>query len=129
MNFIEGRVVSENGLRFVARDGQISIPLTAAQGRQLQTQAGKDVTLGVRPEDVYVASGPKPASATGEATVRLEAVEPMGNEIFLHGRGTDHELTARVTPQPVPEAGQPVRLSFDLSKLHFFDAEGRAVAG
>ncbi len=127
MNFIEGRVSSDNGIRFVARDGEVSIPLTAEQGRRLQPLAGKDVALGVRPEDVYVATGPKPSSATAEATVQLESVEPMGNEIFLHGRGTDHELTARVAPQVVPEAGQPVRVAFDLAKLHFFDGEGRAV--
>jgi multiple sugar transport system ATP-binding protein len=127
MNFIAGRIASDNGLRFIARDGEMSIPLTAEQGRRLATFAGKDVTLGVRPEDVYVATGPKPPSASAEATVQLEAVEPMGNEIFLHGRGAEHELTARVAPQVVPEAGQEVRLALDLAKLHFFDGEGRAV--
>ena len=127
MNFIAGRITADNGLRFVARAGEMSIPLTADQGRRLGQFVGKDVTLGVRPEDVYVATGPRPASATAEATVQLEAVEPMGNEIFLHGRGADHELTARVAPQAVPEAGQPVRLALDLAKLHFFDGDGRAV--
>ena len=127
MNFIEGRVASDNGLRFQDRGGGVSIPLSAEQGRRLQPQTGKDVTLGVRPEDVYVASGPKPPTATADAAVRLDAVEPMGNEIFLHAKGTDHELTARVAPQPVPDAGQPIRLAFDLAKLHFFDTEGRAV--
>ena len=129
MNFIEGRVTSESGLRFQARAGNLSVPLTATEGRRLESQAGKAVTLGVRPEDVYVAAGPKPATATAETDVRLEAVEPMGNEIFLHGKGADHELTARVAPQAVPEAGQPVRLAFDLAKLHFFDGDSGAAIG
>src|SRR5687768_14888485 len=127
MNFIAGRIASENGLRFLARDGEMSIPLTADQGRRLGPVAGKDVPLGLRPEGGYVATGPKPASAAAEAVGQLEAVEPMGNEIFLHGRWADHELTARVAPQAVPEAGQAVRLALDLAKLHFFDDEGRAV--
>jgi multiple sugar transport system ATP-binding protein len=85
------------------------------------------VTLGVRPEDVYVGTGPKPATATAEMEMHLEAVEPMGNEIFLHAKGVDHELTARVAPQHVPEAGQSVRLALDLAKLHFFEAHTGAV--
>jgi multiple sugar transport system ATP-binding protein len=128
MNFIEGRVAADDGLRFQARAGGLSIPLSASEGQRLQSQAGRDVTLGVRPEDVYVATGPKPATATAEAEVRLEAVEPMGNEIFLHGKGADHELTARIAPQAVPDAGQPVRLALDLAKLHFFDDQGQAVS-
>jgi multiple sugar transport system ATP-binding protein len=127
MNFIEGRVITDGGLRFQGRNDGVVIPLSAAEGRRLESQAGKDVTLGVRPEDVYVASGPKPATATAETTAKIEVVEPMGNEIFIHARSTDHDLTARVVPQSLPEPGQPVRLAFDLSKLHFFDSEGRAV--
>jgi multiple sugar transport system ATP-binding protein len=129
MNFIEGRVTSDNGLRFQAADGGAAIPLTAEQGRLLQPQAGKPVTLGIRPEDVYVATGPKPPTATADITARLDAVEPMGNEIFLHARGTGHELTARVAPQAVPEPGQEVRLSLDLAKVHLFAGDGTAVAG
>jgi multiple sugar transport system ATP-binding protein len=127
MNFMEGRVVSEGGLRFQGRGGGMSFPLTAEQGRRLASRSGRDVTLGVRPEDVYVAAGPRPSTATAEATVQLESVEPMGNEIFLHAKGTDHDLTARVAPQAVPEAGEKVRLAFDVAKLHFFEEEGRAV--
>ena len=123
MNFIEGRVVSDGGLRFQGRGTGISLPLSAEQGRRLASQSGRDVTLGVRPEDVYVATGPRPPGATAEVAVQLESVEPMGNEIFLHAKGADHDLTARVAPQAVPEAGQPVRLAFDVGKLHFFEGQ------
>ncbi len=128
MNFIEGRITWDGNPRFQARDGAVTVALDPAQARRLQSQIGKDVTLGVRPEDIYVASGPKPPTATIETSLRLEVVEPMGNEIFLHAKGADQELTARVAPQAIPEAGQTVNLALDLAKLHFFDAEGRAVA-
>jgi multiple sugar transport system ATP-binding protein len=127
MNFIEGRITSDGSPRFQARDGAVTVALDPAQARRLQSQIGKDVTLGVRPEDIYVASGPKPPTATIETSLRLEVVEPMGNEIFLHAKGADQELTARVAPQAIPEAGQSVQLALDLAKLHFFDVEGRAV--
>jgi multiple sugar transport system ATP-binding protein len=125
MNFIEGRIASGNGVRFEAGGGGVSIPLGPEQARRLENHAGKDVTLGVRPEDVYVASGPRPTTATAEVMVRLEAVEPMGNEIFLHGAGAGHEITARVAPQGVPPVGEQIGLALDVAKIHFFDAEGR----
>ena len=125
MNFIDGRVTLDGSPRFALRDGQASIPLNAEQARRFQGHGGTDVTLGVRPEDVYIASGPRPATATAELPVKLEVVEPMGNEIFLHARAPGHDLTARVAPQAVPDAGQEVRLALDLAKLHFFDGEGR----
>jgi multiple sugar transport system ATP-binding protein len=124
MNFIDGRVTSAGGsTRFEGSGGSISMTLDPGRARALAAHGDRAVVLGVRPEDVYVASGPRPATATAEATVHLEAVEPMGNEIFLHAKGASHELTARVAPQAIPEAGKPVTLAFDAAKVHFFDAE------
>jgi hypothetical protein len=53
----------------------------------------------------------------------------MGHEVVvyahLEGGGT---VVARVAPQPLGAAGDPVRLAFDLGKLHLFDgATGEAV--
>ena len=119
MNFIEGRV-TEAG--FTGRGEAFTIPLTAAQSALVRNQAGREVVLGVRPEDIGVARG----GGTG-VSVRLEAVEPMGNEVFLYAKAGEHDLTARVEPQPLPEAGQEIALKLDLGKLHFFDAESGAV--
>ena len=130
MNFIEGRIsTTAAGARFEGSAGSVSVPLEPGRARTLAAQGDRAVTLGVRPEDVYVASGPRPATATAESALRLEAVEPMGNEIFLHAKAADHELTARVAPQAIPEAGQPVTLAFDTAKVHFFDAETGAAIG
>jgi multiple sugar transport system ATP-binding protein len=63
-------------------------------------------------------------------TLRLETVEPMGNEIILHGRAGRNDITARIAPRPVPEPGTMVPLTLDLGKLHFFDPDReQAIAG
>ena len=129
MNFIEGRITTDGGLRFRATDGVLSVPLAADRATALEGHAGRSVVLGVRPEDIYFASGPRPTTAVPVATLALDAVEPMGNEVFFQARSAAHELTARVTPQPLPRVGQPIELSFDAEKLHFFDGEsGVAIA-
>ncbi len=131
MNFLEGRIVGDGARsRFEGAGGSLSMPVDATRARALAAHANRPVTLGVRPEDIYVAGGARPATATAQATLRLEAVEPMGNEIFLHAKGADQEISARVAPQAIPEAGQPVTLAFDAAKVHFFDAEsGMAIGG
>ena len=125
MNFIEGRV-TDTGSVFAAKGELFSVPLSTAQTESMRGRAGRDVVLGVRPEDIRVAA----AGATTDdptVTVRLDAIEPMGNEVFIHARTGEQDITARVIPQPLPEPGQPVRLAFERSKLHFFDAESGAV--
>ena len=130
MNFMEGRVTEDGGARFTARADAFTLPLTDAQWALVRTQAGRGIVMGVRPEDVYVSGGPKAGADRPTVTLRLDAVEPMGNEVFLHTRTPEHEITARVEPQPLPEVGQPITLAFDLAKLHFFDAgTGLVIAG
>jgi multiple sugar transport system ATP-binding protein len=129
MNFIEGRISTDGHLHFRATDNVLSVALPASRGPALAKHAGSAVILGVRPEDVHVAAGLRPPSATPVATLTLDAVEPMGNEVFFQARSPGYELTARVPPQPLPPVGHPIELSFDAEKLHFFDgASGGAIA-
>ncbi len=116
MNFIEGAMVRDDGLRFASTDGRISVPMPnppsgVADGR---------VTLGVRPEDLRVADATRGDAAP--IRMRIDLVEPMGNEIFLHGSAGGAELTARVTPQRLPALGQEIALTVDPARVHFFDA-------
>jgi multiple sugar transport system ATP-binding protein len=126
MNFLDGTIArgdgAGGGLRFQARDDSLALALPDELARRLERYEGKRVVAGIRPEDIDLAGGASAAGPTAAAaTFRLEVVEPMGNEIFLHARSAGHEITARVPPQPVPEPGRPINLAFDLAKLHFFD--------
>ncbi|MDX1739751.1 MAG: sn-glycerol-3-phosphate ABC transporter ATP-binding protein UgpC [Rhodothermales bacterium] len=130
MNFVSGRVVREDGVRFVADSQAFTINLSDAQAETLSKQVGKSVLLGIRPEDIYVAGGDIPGGVEGsEVDSLLEVMEPMGNEVFVYSRSADHALVARVAPQSLPAPGNTVRLVLDVSKAHFFDAETEDVIG
>lgn len=130
MNFIAGQVTDSGGVQFTASGDAFSVPLAGAQAELLRGQVGRPVVMGVRPEDIRVASGAEAALVAPTVTLRLDAVEPMGNEVFLHTRTPGHEITARLEPQPLPEPGQQIGLTLNLEKLHFFDAEtGHVIAG
>jgi multiple sugar transport system ATP-binding protein len=127
MNFLDGEIVREDGLVFRARGGALAIDLG---GARVPSHESRAIALGIRPEDVHVAGRGGAAGALAEATARLDVMEPMGNEVFLYTRAGDDEIVARVPPQPLPEPGEPIRLAFDLGKLHWFDAEtGERLAG
>jgi multiple sugar transport system ATP-binding protein len=120
MNFFEGSI--QDGA-FVADGGAVRLPLGGGWMERLRGREGRRVTLGIRPEALYAARG-RPADArTAPATFTVEGIEPLGNEIFVHGRAGEQRATARVAPQPLPHPGEPLELAFDLGRLHFFDAE------
>ncbi|NBB85652.1 MAG: sn-glycerol-3-phosphate ABC transporter ATP-binding protein UgpC [Bacteroidetes bacterium] len=129
MNFVSGTVLREDGLRFRAMGNTFTIELTDELASHLSDYEGKEVTLGIRPEDLYVAGSPYITTAVAEAPMLIDVIEPMGNEIVVYASTLDQEIVARVSPQPLPDPGQSLDMALDLTKLHFFDAEtGEAIA-
>ena len=123
MNFLSGRLIGEGGLRFQTLDAALTLPLSADHARLLAGHRDAAVTLGLRPENLYVAGGAPPPGPTADLALHLDVVEPMGHEIVLYAHAGSHRLVARVAPQPLPDPGQPLTLAADLTRLHFFDAE------
>ena len=126
MNVMKGTLErSDAGLLF--RSGGISLPLGAAGARGLDRHVGGSVVAGVRPEHLYVAHAPPSARAVPGFSV--DVIEPLGNETLLHARRDGQELTASVAPQALPEPGESVPLSIDVTRLLFFDeGSGEAIA-
>jgi multiple sugar transport system ATP-binding protein len=132
MNFLSGELVHDSA-EFRARGGTFTVPLKGLGkragaggapnegGERADGPGTREVILGIRPEDVRVV---QPADAN-PVRMRLDLVEPMGNEIFLHASAGEHELTARVAPQPLPEPGTEIALALDDQRLHFFDSVSR----
>ena len=125
MNLVRGAIVTdEGGPAFRADDGAFGFVLPPGWSQRLAAWSGRDVVLGIRPEDVRLAGGDAGA-APAIAHVRLELVEPLGSETLLSARIGEQEIVARVAPQRVPSVGDEVDLAFDLGRLHFFDPETR----
>jgi multiple sugar transport system ATP-binding protein len=119
MNFVAGEILRDRGTQFRPRGGGFIVRLADGLAQRPGASAREEeVILGIRPEDVHVARGDETESVV---RLRLDLVEPMGNEIFLHASSGEHELTARVAPQPLPEPGAEIALALDDRRLHFFD--------
>ncbi|MBT8399461.1 MAG: sn-glycerol-3-phosphate ABC transporter ATP-binding protein UgpC [Rhodothermia bacterium] len=124
MNFVAGRLVDDDGkTAFRAEGNAFTVSVSESSRSELDGRVGQEVVLGIRPEDIYVAGSPYIPGPVAEFDLLLDVLEPMGNEIVLYARSLDQTIVARVAPQALPEPGKSIRLAFDASRLHFFDAE------
>ena len=134
MNFIEGvvgdppvelRGRDQSAAWFVATDASIAVPLSGGVGAVVSR--GKRLVFGVRPEDVGVSLASDRANASGSATVaipaRIELVEPLGNEAFVHAVVGASVITARSSSRRLPDVGAAVLLEIHPARGHWFDLE------
>src|ERR687891_2376967 len=120
MNFVDVGINEANGTVVAETQGlRLAVPPVRANARK--AYQGQQVALGVRPEDVHVATGADPAQHSFDATV--EVVEPLGSEILLDVRAGRRTIVARVEPNVRVKVHETVRLAVNADRLHFFDAK------
>jgi len=120
MNFAPVRIEAENGGLRAVGDG-ISLKVPGPMTNRLGRYAGSEVTFGIRPEDLHIASDADPAELTLDAVV--EVVERLGPEILLDiavGRVT---MVASVEPTATSKVHERLRLGVNPHRMHFFDNE------
>ncbi len=86
---------------------------------------GKEVYMGVRPENIHDDSAFIAAYPHACVEVRVEMAELMGSETYLYlsAEGRDENFIARVDPRTVSRRGDEITVGFDVNRLHFFDLE------
>ena len=120
MNFLEVEVGGSPAGGLSLHGYGLTFPVPAAYTSALAPHIGSQVTLGIRPEHLHVASSVPAHNRSAVLSLRLDAVEPMGNEVFLYAGHSRLNVVARVAPQPLPDPEEPIDLILDLDHLHFF---------
>ena len=128
MNFLEA-VVERRNERFWLVGRGWGLPLSGVAARRLEDRGyvGKQVVLGIRPEDIH---------ETGDAETALDfsvqVRELLGSEVVLYGNagsgpgaqeGTEELLSARLSPDCGAKRGDKLRLFVDMSRIHLFDVD------
>jgi multiple sugar transport system ATP-binding protein len=130
MNFVEGEVTS-TGLSTPNFDVEFD------PGQLSGVAEGDHLTLGVRPEDVYLREGSEVANPTQPIPARTDVLEPMGDEIFVYlltgeaaeaGMEADpdtalNQLLMSIDPLSDIEADEDVEVVLDRDRAHLFDTE------
>jgi multiple sugar transport system ATP-binding protein len=126
MNFIEGKIVAEENIYFTDYSDTLKINLSQTNFPLIKNYTGKKIVMGIRPESIY----DNKIGHNGNLetiNVKLDVVEPMGNEIFLYFNVADSQIVARIPANEKPEPGSTMSLYINKEKLHFFDAESESV--
>ena len=147
MNLFEAQI-TEGATAVVIGSQRIELSdVVHAQRPGVRSYANKRVVLGIRPEDLPMASGSESSTLVGD----VELVEALGSDVLIHfaidakrieveGAMEDEESTlapvmlqraqgvARIEPRSTVVNGDRVRLSVNPIRLHFFDPEtGEAI--
>lgn len=121
MNIIEAELVSEGNSVFIKAD-TFKVKLSEEQHKKIKGKEGTRVSFGFRPEDLIDEAVSK--SKEGRLIkAKVEVIEPLGSEIYLHLSSGKDYFMARVPHQYRTEIGKEVGFVVDLDKCHIFDIE------
>ena len=150
MNIVVARVERSSG-SFTVTFGDVTLGLDQAQVAQtshLADYLGKDVALGIRPEDIEDASLVDDALPGTRFSTRVEIREDVGSDLFLHLASPAAQVQsdslrealeitqdikssafiARVDPRVDIREGQQIELAVNARRLHLFDIDsGRRI--
>jgi multiple sugar transport system ATP-binding protein len=123
MNFSSVHVANGTGGLRAGNTG-LTIDVPAEISSRLAPYAGRDVIMGVRPEDLEVANGGDPPGLCFEALV--EVVERLGAESLLDLQVGEQTMVASVEPSIRAKRGDKLRFALRPERLHFFDTNSEA---
>jgi multiple sugar transport system ATP-binding protein len=125
MNFISGTFVQEGtAVVFKAQNVSLEVPAGKAQVLREKNYLGKEVILGVRPEDIHDEPVFLEASPNTVVNAHIEVSENLGHEMYLYINGVGPStVIARVDGRSGHKDGTDMKLAFDMNKAHFFDKD------
>jgi multiple sugar transport system ATP-binding protein len=127
MNFLRGKLVQDGShtaftLEHAGHTTLLPVPGDAAV---LQKYHGREIILGIRPEQLTDAVSARRATSPGgyltEVECMVEMTEPTGPDTLVFAWFNGVRTTCRTHPRAHATPGQHTPLAFDLSKALFFD--------
>jgi multiple sugar transport system ATP-binding protein len=114
--------LKEAGGRLVVSDAGIELEVAPAHQDRLRSHVGRDVLLGIRPEDLTYTEDTR--SSTLVAAV--DVVEPLGAETHIYLAVESNQLIAKVGPDVDVRVGAEITLTPNMERVHYFDLETEA---
>jgi len=122
MNLFPVDVLEEEGLTL--RSDGLAFPVPRHLREALQAYTGKQVVLGVRPEDIREER--VPGSVAMSLNAQVDVVEPLGSDAYVYLMAGTTTLIARVDGRTALEPGDSVTVWVDGPRLHAFDPASEA---
>ena len=118
MNFLTVKVLEKNG-KIVCDEGSFEINPTDEQAKKLKDWVGKEITFGIRPEDLKYVEKP---AAKDDMQMKITNKEPLGAETHLYlisNKG--QSIIAKTTATAEFRLGDTVNVVPNMEKAKFFE--------
>jgi multiple sugar transport system ATP-binding protein len=122
MNFFDATLVSEEG-RLFADVGDFRLPVPESRKAAFGPHVGKQVTLGIRPENIHGAAYAPPNIVSAPVKGTVEVVELLGHELHLYVNSGQNSFVSIVDIRMAPSPGNRVDLAVDVDSIHLFDKQ------
>jgi multiple sugar transport system ATP-binding protein len=122
MNFFNAHIRKSDGQLFVD-GGSFQVRIPENRRNTFLPYLDKQVTFGIRPEDIYDPKYAPPGIDPQPVETRIDVTELMGNEIFVYLNSGEHNFVARVDPRTSFRMGEPAQVAFNMFNMHIFDRE------
>jgi len=122
MNFMEGQLEQADGA-LTFNEGAVRLRLSNRLRSCLTNYRKQKIVLGIRPESIYEMRFAGEVPEKAELKAKVEVIEPMGAETYLHLTTSLTPFVARVEAHINVEMDQRIDILFDMEKAHFFDHE------
>ncbi|MBU0686469.1 MAG: sn-glycerol-3-phosphate ABC transporter ATP-binding protein UgpC [Candidatus Margulisbacteria bacterium] len=126
MNFIKGGLAQE-GDRLVFKCSSFKFPIPKDFEEFIREYVGKDVTLGIRPEDIIDAKNQDWLTEKMAVSTKVNFRELMGSETYLYLKAGSESLVSRVDAMCDTASGSAFNVVINLRKIHLFDCDTQKV--
>ena len=134
MNFIESKILKEGDDFFVefgsedtkTRAGvkyKIKLPADKNKDDCLVPYIGKEVIMGIRPENVHNEEDLLKMYKDGIVEANVQVTELMGAETYLYMDCEGQTINARVAPTNTAKPGDKIQIAIEPQKIHIFDKD------
>ena len=126
MNFFDVTLEKKaDGVYATFGNNAIKVPQEKLDKLTDESYIGKEVIMGIRPEDIDDAPAFVEANPDATMKVHVEVTELMGSETYLYftTSGKDESVIARVDPRTATRPDDDIKVAMDTSRLHFFDKD------
>jgi len=127
MNFAEV-LVEKRGDDLYVNEGSFALKIPKSFGSRVAPYVGKNLSFGVRPEDFYDESTYTIGSKDGNVfSSRVDVVEPLGSEIFLHISTDKNTFVAKVDAHNKAKTNDKMNIAINMNSMHLFEPDSGLV--
>jgi multiple sugar transport system ATP-binding protein len=121
MNFFDA-TLRQSGENLVVDANAFQITIDALHAAPYRSAVGRDVILGIRPEDIHDAAFTPSGITPSKIEANVDVVEQMGNEIVVYLNEGGASFISRMDPRTQAHVGGRQTVVFNVDNIHLFDA-------